>query len=106
MNKNPVINALLAFSYIVGLVFFIGFILQPFEGPEGVESILAPMMMLSLFVLSAATMGYLFLAEPLQLYLDGKKKEGVDFFLRTLMTFAVLVAVLIGIVTVIFSGVR
>jgi len=41
------------------------------------------MAMLSLFTLSAAVMGYLFAAEPIMMYLDGKKKEAVNFFFTT-----------------------
>jgi hypothetical protein len=83
MNKKPYINALLAEAYIVALVLTI------MRGPHGVEpSIVIPIMMLSVFVLSAALMGYLFLSKPLQLYLDGDKKEAVTFFMHTVAAFA------------------
>ncbi|HEY4517472.1 MAG TPA: hypothetical protein VJI74_01115 [Candidatus Paceibacterota bacterium] len=55
---------------------------------ESPETILIPIAMLSLFVLSASVMGYLFVVEPVQLYLDGKKKEGITFFLQTVTIFA------------------
>jgi len=51
------------------------------------------MTMLSLFVLSAAIMGYLFLSEPLQLFLENKKQEAVTFFAKTVGIFACFVAV-------------
>lgn len=57
------------------------------------ETILIPMGMLSLFVLSAAIMGFLFLSEPIQLYLDQKKKEAMIFFLKTVGIFACFVLI-------------
>jgi hypothetical protein len=57
------------------------------------ETILIPMGMLSLFVLSAAVMGFLFLSEPIQLYLDKQKKEAVVFFLKTVGIFACFVVI-------------
>jgi len=57
---------------------------------------------LSLFVLSAAVMGFLFVYQPLQLYLDCHKKEGVDFFFKTVGSFAIITVLLIGAL-VIFS---
>ncbi len=46
---------------------------------------------------SAASMGYLFLYQPLQLYLEGEKKKSVDLFLKTLGVFAVSAATLVFI---------
>lgn len=62
-------------------------------GPK--DTILAPIAMISLFTLSAAMMGYLFVYQPLQLLLDGHKKQGVNLFLQTVAVFA-------GITVVIF----
>lgn len=100
--KNPLINALLAATYIALLVFLIdGFLFKII--PD--VGMLAPMTMLSLFVLSAAVMGYLFLGEPLQLYLDGKKKEAVAFFIGTTGTFALLVALWLATLFLFFRSV-
>jgi len=52
--------------------------------------------MLSLLVLSVTVMGYLFILVPVQLYIDGAKKEAVSFFLRTVGWFAAITAVLAG----------
>ena len=92
MTKNPIINALAGLLYIVAVVSLL------FLGPkifDPVESILIPIAMLSLFVFSAATMGYIFLYQPLQLFLEGEKKESVDLFLKTLGVFAIIVAVFV-----------
>ena len=91
MTKNPIHNALLASGYIV-LVASPMLFGSRFAG--GPDTVLVPIAMLSLFVLSAAVMAYLFLLQPVQMYLDGEKKEAVDFFAKTLAAFAVITAVL------------
>ena len=95
MTKNPFINAVFATLYItlVAVFMFYGSRFFPRE-----DTILAPIAMISLFTLSAAMMGYLFLYQPLQLFLDGHKKNAVNLFLQTVAVFAgitVLVFILI-----------
>ena|SRR3989344_2749365 len=85
MTKHPLLNALLASLYIIGIVSLIQFSSHLAE-PE--ESMLIPITMLSLFVLSAAVMGFLFLSQPLLLCFEGAKKEGVGLFLKTVLAFA------------------
>ncbi|HVV15288.1 MAG TPA: hypothetical protein VHD55_02745 [Candidatus Paceibacterota bacterium] len=88
MKTKPFYNAALAAGYIVGLVYFIfTFVAQP-NTPDSESSLLVPIAMLSLFVLSAAVMTYLFLYEPLTLYFEGKRQEAVRFFLETTGIFA------------------
>jgi hypothetical protein len=99
MTKNPFINALSALLYIaiVAVVMFYGTKSLPKE-----DTVFTPIVILSLFTLSAAMMGYLFLFQPLQLYLDGKKKVAVNLFLQTFATFAVITAVILLLV---FTGI-
>ncbi len=87
--KKPFLNALGAAGYIafLGLGFQLTSQITYFSG-----TILVPMTMLSLFVLSAAVMGFLFLSEPLQLLVEGKKKEAVACFGKTVGFFACFVA--------------
>lgn len=69
-----------------------------FGGP-GPDSPLAPVAMLSLLVVSAATMGLLIFGKPVMLYIDGKKREAVAMVVCTvcsLAAFTVLVFVLIA----------
>ena len=87
MNKNPFLNAVLAVLYIVLLV-SVMFSINP-DGRE--DTILMPIAMLGLFVLSAAVMGYLFVYRPLELHLDNQRKEAMAFFFKTVGTFAVFV---------------
>ena len=54
---------------------------------------LAPMAMLSLLVFSVSLMGYLFFFQPVQMYLDGQKREAVELFTKTLGAFAVITGI-------------
>jgi len=95
--RNPYLNALLAGLYIVCIVFVIStFADNPALG-QSKSSILVPMTMISLFVFSAAVMGFLFIYRPLTLYLDNKKHEAVVFFAKILGTFAVCVLIFISL---------
>lgn len=86
MSKNPFVNALVASGYISLLVTLI------FNSPKLVTDnelgMMAPVLFLSLFVFSAALMGFIFLYQPLQLLVEGKKEEATKLFLTTLASFA------------------
>lgn len=92
MTKNPIVNALLGLLYIVLVVSLV------YYSPKTIDqvgSIFLPIAMLSLFVFSAACTGYLFLYQPLQLFLEGEKKNAVDLFLKTLVAFALSASLLV-----------
>lgn len=84
MPKNPYIHAAAAAFYIVAIVL----IMSSFTDNAVPFEILIPIAMLSLFVLSAAVMGYLFLAEPFRLYMENQKQEAIVFFGKTVAAFA------------------
>ena len=87
--KNPYLNSIYAEAYIIILVSLISYV-----GKENSpDNFFSPVAALSLFVLSAALMGYLFLGEPLQLFLDGEKKQSVSFFMKTVISFAVITTI-------------
>lgn len=94
MTKNPFINALCANLYIVVLV-SAAFYSPFFDAKE--PNIIFPILFLSVFVLSAAVMSFIFLYQPLQLFLEDKKKEGVNLFLKTVVSFAGITAVLVPV---------
>lgn len=89
MTKNPFINALVAAIYIVLVVFAVNIVADN-EVNIGVAQFITPIMMISLFTLSAAVMGYVFCYQPLRLYLDGDKEKGVKLFLKTVLIFAII----------------
>ncbi len=87
MSQNPLLNAVAALAYILGVasLMFVASIYLPEQ--QGFP-ILGMTLFLSLFVFSAAAMGFIFLSKPMTMYLDGQKKEGVKLFLETLGAFA------------------
>ena len=93
MTKNPYQNALLAAAYIVFVVLLISY--GPALVRDKPDTILAPMAMLSLLVFSVAFMGYIFFFRPVLMYLNGQKREAVEFFTKTLVTFAVITGIVI-----------
>ena len=84
--KSPYFHSLLAEVYIMA----ISLVIHCLQNPNSPDTIFAPILALSLFVLSASIMGYLFLGRPFQLYLDGHKKEAVAFFAKTVFFFLLL----------------
>jgi len=85
MIKNPYINAFLAAVYIVVIVLAI----QSLQGiAKSHQSVLVPMVMLSLFVISAALMGVLFVYTPAKMFLDNQREAALTFFFKTVGTFA------------------
>ena len=94
MTKNPFLNALGASVYI-GLVVLLMNLVSGIEAD--VNQYVVPIMVLSLFTLSAAVMGYIFLFEPFKMYLDGKKKEAVKLFLQTVGIFGGITMVIFGL---------
>ncbi len=93
MTKNPYLNALLAWLYIVSVVLLITY--GPAFVREKPDTILAPMAMLSLLVFSVSFMGYTFFFQPITMYLEGQKREAVELFIKTLGAFAAITAVVL-----------
>ncbi|HSW90036.1 MAG TPA: hypothetical protein VLH19_04150 [Patescibacteria group bacterium] len=98
MMKNPIINALSAFAYIVGISLLMNTAGKTIPKDN---QFLSPIVFLSLFVFSASFMAYVFCLTPVKMYLDGKKSQAVNLFVQTLATFGVCTAVMIF---VLFSG--
>lgn len=87
MSNNPLYNAAAALAYIVAIASFLFYMPKAENSPD---TILVPVAMLSLFVLSASVMGYLFLYEPLLQIFEGRKQAGAALFLKTVGIFALL----------------
>lgn len=91
---NALKKAALAVLYICAVVFVMYYGSRFLPGDD---MILMPIAMISLFTLSAAVMGYLFLAKPIELYFANKKKEAIGFFLQTVGIFAGFTAIIFAI---------
>ncbi|HVY36155.1 MAG TPA: hypothetical protein VG982_02675 [Candidatus Paceibacterota bacterium] len=89
--KKPLLLALVAAVYIVVIVLAA----QNFTFVVPKETIIAPIAMLGLLVFSAAIMGFLFLSEPLRLFMENRQREAVLFFAKTVGCFACFVVLFI-----------
>lgn len=91
MSQNPFLNALVAAGYISLLVTLI------FNSPKFITDnelgMMAPILFLSLFVISAAMMGYLFVYQPVRLLTEGKQAEATRLFLTTVASFALIILI-------------
>jgi len=74
--KQSVMHAVAAVLYIVIIAAIMSRAERIFG--QGEDGVLAPILFLLLFVVSAATMGMLIFGKPVMLYIDGKKREGVE----------------------------
>ncbi|MBI2025359.1 hypothetical protein HYT04_01030 [Candidatus Kaiserbacteria bacterium] len=89
MTNNPFINALAAAGYISLLATAV--FTMPKYITDNELGMMAPILFLSLFVISAAIMGYLFVYPPALLILEGHKAEGAKLFLLTVLSFALII---------------
>jgi len=76
---KSLLSAALVFVYILIVVALL-FNLQEIFGQNEEDPILAPIIGLLLFVISATITGSLVLGQPIFFYLEGKKKEAVYLF--------------------------
>ena len=98
IQKTALFNALATTLYITGVASFMYYGSTVKLGR--VNTILAPIALLLLFVFSAALTGYLIFGKPAQMYVDGKKKEALSLLTYTLIFFSIItfVALLLLIV--------
>jgi len=95
MTKKRLINALCASVYIILVVTVMTLVTQPLSDKP--DTFFAPIMMLFMLTLSVAVMAFLFFYQPLQLFIEGKKKQAVDFFAKTVGIFAIITAVILAL---------
>lgn len=93
--KTPIFHAIAAECYISLVATF--FFYAPMYLGESEDTVFAPMAMLSLLVLSVAIMGYLFFYTPLALFIAGKREEGIQFFGKTILFFALITSFVFSI---------
>lgn len=99
MSKNPLINALSASAYIFLVVSVMTFVTQPLKNKP--DTFFAPITVLFVLTLSVAVMAFLFFYQPLLLFIEGKKKEAVNLFIKTVGIFAIITVV---VLMLLFSG--
>ena len=87
--KNAVMIAAGTAVYVVLIATFMSNT-QNLFGPDDPKSVLVPISMLLLLILSAAITGFLVFGRPILWYLDGKKKEALSLLAYTLGSLFVL----------------
>jgi len=95
MSKNPLLNAFTASAYIVSVVLIMNFVTQPLRNKP--DTMFAPLVVLFMLTLSVAVMAYLFFYQPLQLFIEGKKKAALDLFAKTVGIFAIFTMVVLAL---------
>ena len=96
MTKNPFYNAMLAVGYIA--LIDLAFQVLSYIPSGSVDNALAPMGMLSLLTLSAAIMACLFFYQPVIYMIEGKKSEAALLIAKTIGTFALMTALVFGVI--------
>lgn len=89
LDKNIAKQSL---TYAAGAVLYVVAVATLMRNAERVfpddRSVLGPITLLLLLVVSAATMGMLVFGKPVMLYIDGKKREGVMMAVCTIVCLA------------------
>ena len=93
-------HALLAFTYIFGIASFFHFGLQ--KSFSRVPDFFAPIIMLSLLVVSASIMAILVFGKPVMLYMDNQKKEALTMLFYTVGWLAAFLLVTVASVLIIY----
>lgn len=88
MKWNPYLNAVGASAYIWAIVLLLNHIARlHHDTPDNAVGTAAA---LSLMVLSASVMAFLFFYRPVMLLIENKKQEAISFFFKTVLTFALI----------------
>ena len=95
MRWNPFLNAACATGYIGGIALLLQFISSLRHDTS--DNLLGSMGALSLLVLSAAVMGFLFFYYPVVLLVENKRSEAASYFLKTLGTFGVITTLVLAV---------
>ncbi|MDA3802332.1 MAG: hypothetical protein PF488_00310 [Patescibacteria group bacterium] len=89
--KSGGIHGLAVFGYIIFIVWFLNNASSWFG--EDDRGIVAPVIMLSIFVFSALVTGFLILGKPIMLYLDKNKKEAIKMLFYTGLSLFIIISI-------------
>jgi hypothetical protein len=100
IKKTALINSSATALYIVlvGTFMYYGTMIK--IGRD--NAFLAPIAMLFLFVFSASLTGFLMIGKPVQMYVDGNKKEALSLLTYTLAFFSIITLISI-ILLIVFT---
>ena len=94
--KNAITQAILSSAYVWLIGSFL-FYIPKFLHSDKPDTVLAPILMLSLVVFSAALMGVHIFGKPLMWYLDNKKREAITLLTYTLGIFFAITVIILAI---------
>lgn len=98
--KIALFNAFVAALYVVGIASFLFYV------PKSIDSantVLVPIVMLLLFVFSAALMGTLIFGKPILWYLDGRKQEAFSLLAYTLVILLLITLAMLLVLLLCFA---
>jgi len=85
-NKKLILNSLFIALAVIIYIIIVVFIITSMETlfSDTPDTFWTPVLILILFVVSAAITGTLVMGRPIYLYLNGQKQEGVKFLIYTI----------------------
>ena len=97
ITANALIDAGATALYVIGIATFLTYAEAIFPIGDG-RGIIVPVVMLLIFVISAAVTGFLVIGRPVLWYLDGKKSEALRLFGYTLVALAAFALIALAVV--------
>lgn len=94
-------HAVMAYAYICGIAAFFNLGVEKMF--KNVPEFFAPIIILSLLVLSAAIMAILVFGKPVLLYLDNQKKEALTMLFYTLSCLAIIFVATVSVLLMVYS---
>lgn len=95
---NAIVNAGATATYILAVASFLTKVEKIFPQTAHEDSILIPVVMLLLFVVSATITAFLVLGKPIMWYADGDKKEAIQLLIFTIVSLTVLLLFFLSII--------
>lgn len=92
ITKYALVNALLTALYIALVSSFVFYVPKALGLNNKPDTVMAPIVMLSLLVFSVSVVGLLIFGRPVMWCLDGRKKEALRLVIYTLLTFFIVTA--------------
>lgn len=104
IKKTAATNVMGATIYVVAVASFLFYAPKFFNQQGKPDTVLAPIVMLMLFVFSAAVTSSLVFGRPILWYLDGRKKESLLLLRYTLAIFFGIMLVAFGLLLFSLTG--
>ncbi|MFZ5438032.1 MAG: hypothetical protein ACOZAK_03185 [Patescibacteria group bacterium] len=89
MSKNPLINAF--FASVVTLINFVTQYIFSVRLVDKTDAFFTQTIVLFMIIISVIVMAFLFFYQPSMLFIEGKKKQAVNLFAKTVKIFAVFI---------------